>query len=316
LWVALLLLCSLALACGGRVQARAAAGEHPATDQAITAVTGCGIPATRGLTLASIRSGGSERTFRLYLPAGYDPSRPTPLVMNFHGFGGNGFLQERYAHMQEEAEKSGFIAVAPDGTQEPPRWHIYARLEDRYGEDFDFVRDLVDHLGAQLCLDRNRIYAAGISNGGGMSSLLGCELNDVIAAIAPVAGSPFPGPACRGKQPMPVVAFHGTDDPLVPFEGGRSGRFGLAGRGVRDNMRSWAEHNGCNLALKSERIAGDVLLETYTGCKDGADVQLYVVEGGGHTWPGAHPEIRDSATTQSIDATALMWRFFAAHAKR
>jgi polyhydroxybutyrate depolymerase len=308
------LLCCLGLACGGRAQARADAPE--ALAHAVAAATGCGAPVTKGLTLASIRSGGIERTFRLYVPDGYDSSRPAPVVLNFHGFGGNGFLQETYAHMPQEAEKSGFIAVAPDGTERPPRWHIYARLEDRYGEDFDFVRDLVEHLSGQLCIDRARVYATGISNGGGMTSLLGCELNDVIAAIAPVAGAPFPGPLCRGKQPVPVIAFHGTDDPLVPFEGGRSGRFGLAARGVRESMRSWAEHNGCSLTLKSERIAADVVLESYGGCRDGADVQLYVVEDGGHTWPGAHPEVRDVATTQSIDATALIWRFFAEHSRK
>ena len=109
---------------------------------------------------------------------------------------------------------------------------------------------------------------------------------------------------------MPVVAFHGTDDELVPFEGGPGGRLGLPVTGVRGNMRDWAEHNGCNLTLQTERIAEDVVLESYGGCADGAGVHLYVIEGGGHTWPGASRDIALlGETTQSISATEIAWRF-------
>jgi polyhydroxybutyrate depolymerase len=263
-----------------------------------------------------LNSGGARRTYRLFVPSGYDPSQPTPLVLNFHGFGGSGRQQEANSHMTREAERSGFITVAADGTESPRRWHIYGRLESGYDEDFAFVRDLVDQLSSLLCIDPARVYATGMSNGGGMSSLLACELNDVLAAVAPVAGSPFNPLACRGKQPVPVLAFHGTDDDLVPFEGGPSGRLNLPARGVRENQRQWATHNGCELTLKSERIASDVLLESYAGCANGADVQLYVVEGGGHSWPGGSLESRNGAMTQSIDATALIWQFFTAHPKQ
>ncbi|HLF76749.1 MAG TPA: PHB depolymerase family esterase, partial [Dehalococcoidia bacterium] len=231
-------------------------------------------------------------------------------------FGGNGRQQETNSHMTQEAERSGFITVAPDGTESPRRWHIYGRRENGYEEDFAFVRELVQHVSSRLCIDPARVYATGISNGGGMSSLLACELNDVIAAVAPVAGSPFPGPLCQGKLPVPIIAFHGTDDTLVPFEGGPSGRLGLPSRGVRENQRQWADHNGCDLTLRSERVAPDVVLESYGGCSNGADVQLYVVEGGGHSWPGSYIGSRNGATTRSIDATALIWQFFAAHPRQ
>ena len=151
-----------------------------------------------------------------------------------------------------------------------------------------------------------------------MTSLLGCELNDRIAAIAPVAGSPYAELRCARQGPdagdrlprhrRPAGALRARAD---------VGRLGLFRVGARENMQDWAEHNGCNLTLKTERIADDVVLESYGGCKDGADVQLYVVEGGGHTWPGGRIDMPGAGrTTHSIDATELAWPFFAAHPKR
>lgn len=278
--------------------------------------SGCGVVASAGTSEQSIQSGGLGRTFRLHVPKGYDANRPTPLVLNFHGFASNGRDQEGYSHMTAQADASGFITVAPDGTNDPPRWHIYGLREPGFVDDYAFVRELIDHLIARLCIDSNRVYATGISNGGGMSSLLGCELDDRIASIAPVAGSPFSAPSCAGKRPVPIVAFHGTEDQLVPFEGGRAGRLGLAAASVRENMRRWAQHNGCDMTLKTQRLAVDVLLESYGGCNAGADVRLYVVEEGGHTWPGAFDVDFLGRTTHAIDATAIAWQFFAEHPKQ
>jgi polyhydroxybutyrate depolymerase len=277
---------------------------------------GCGTAATTGGSVQSIESGGVTRSYRLHVPAGYDSSTPTPLVLNFHGFGSNALEQERYAEYPQAADKYGFIVATPDGTNTPRRWYIYGEREPGYVDDFAFTDALIDRLSATLCVDAARIYATGISNGGGMTSILGCRANDRIAAIAPVAGSPYPDLQCRSKGPMPVIAFHGTEDQLVPFEGGPGGRLGLPSGAVRDNMRDWASHNGCNMTLQSRRVAADVMLETYTGCKAGAEVQLYVVEGGGHTWPGGRIDVPGlGETTHSISATELSWAFFAAHRK-
>jgi polyhydroxybutyrate depolymerase len=214
------------------------------------------------------------------------------------------------------ADKEGFVLVTPDGTNSPQRWYIYGQLEPGYVDDFAFTNRLLDHLIATLCIDKSRIYATGISNGGGTASLVGCRLNERIAAVAPVAGAPFSNATCRGREPMPVIAFHGTDDELVPFEGGLGGRLNLLVTSVRTNMREWAEHNGCNMTLQSERIAPDVVLESYRACKGGAEVLLYVVEGGGHTWPGSSRNINFlGATTQSIRASELMWGFFEQHTR-
>jgi polyhydroxybutyrate depolymerase len=248
------------------------------------------------------------------VPASYEASSPVPLVLNFHGFGSNALEQERYSGFAALADREGFIVATPEGTNSPQRWYIYSQLEPGYVDDFAFVGDLIDALSARYCIDAARVYAVGISNGGGMSSQLGCRLNGRMAAIAPIAGSPYSELSCRDAGPMPVIAFHGTEDTIVPFEGGPGGRLGLPINAVRDNMRDWAQHNGCNLTLETQRIADDVVLESYGGCSDGADVHLYVIEGGGHTWPGATRNIAAlGTTTQSISATELAWSFFTGH---
>jgi polyhydroxybutyrate depolymerase len=234
-------------------------------------------------------------------------------VLNFHGFGGTAQQQELYTGFVDIAEREGFILVTPDGTNRPQRWYIYGKWERGYVDDFAFVEDLIDEVSASACVDPSRIYATGMSNGAGLSSLLACK-SDRIAAIAPVAGSPYSELLCRTTGPTPVVAYHGTEDTLVPFNGGNGGRLGLPVTPVRENMRGWAEHNGCDMTLHSERIAADVVVERYTNCDQGADVVLYVIEGGGHTWPGSDREIRWlGKTTQSIDASELIWSFFASH---
>jgi polyhydroxybutyrate depolymerase len=265
----------------------------------------------------SLDSGGMRRSYRLYVPTSYDASRPTALVLNFHGFGSNAVGQDVYSRYPQLAEAEGFIVATPDGTNDPQRWYIYGQLEPGYVDDFAFVEALIDHLAGRLCIDLSRVYATGISNGGGMTAQLACRLSGRIAAIAPVAGAPYAESQCRGAGPMPVISFHGTDDQSVPFEGGPGGRLGLPLRAVRDNMRGWAQHNGCDPTLRTQRVAADVVLESYAGCDAGADVQLYVIEGGGHTWPGAERNVPGLGhTTRSISATELSWRFFAAHANR
>ena len=279
-----------------------------------TLTSGCGTPAKPGLSLQSIDSDGLPRTSRLFIPSGYDPAVPTPLVLNFHGFGSNGASQEAYSGLADVAEREGFVLVSPDGAGSPPQWHIYGRLLPGFVDDYAFTERLLDQLEATLCIDTSRVYAAGLSNGGGMAQALGCRLNDRIAAVGSVAGAPFNDAACTGKEPVPVIAFHGTADEVVAFEGEGS-LFGLNLPPIRTTMQEWAAHNGCDLEVHSERIAVDVIRESYEGCDEDSAVELYVIEGGGHTWPGAPDRPGLGTITQSISASELMWQFFKEHAR-
>jgi polyhydroxybutyrate depolymerase len=276
---------------------------------------GCGQPHAVGESEASFEAEGLTRAYRLFVPASYSPGTATALVLNFHGYRSNAREQETYSRMPEEAEAQGFITVAPEGTGQPQEWWLAGERLPGYVDDFSFTRQLVERLKGELCIDPDRVYATGISNGAAFASLAACKLNDIIAAVAPVAAEPYSDIYCEGKDPVPIIAFHGTDDELVPFEGGNSPR-GLPVNPARENMSGWAAFNGCDPALQTERIASDVVLESYGDCDGGADVQLYVIEGGGHTWPGSHDIPIFGETTHSIDATELMWQFFAAHPHR
>ncbi|MCH7719154.1 MAG: hypothetical protein IIB21_06755, partial [Chloroflexi bacterium] len=211
------------------------------------------------------------------------------------------------------ADTAGFIVVAPQGLGDPAN-HNFATLTPE-PDDVLFTNDLLDELESQLCIDTARVFSTGMSNGAQMSTRLGCSLSERIAAIAPVAGwyyppfSPnFPSePDCISTRPVAVIAFHGTADSIIPFEGG-PGIFGILFRSFEDEiMPEWAAHNGCDSTPVEEQVTQNVRLLRQENCDEDATLELYVVEGGGHVWPGA------IGATQEISATDLMWEFFQTH---
>lgn len=275
---------------------------------------GCGIvPAETGVTSGQIESGGLTRSYRLYIPSGYDPARPTPLVFSLHGFSSNPGQQARFSEFDDVAEDETFIAVYPQGTGVPLRWNAGIRglnTSDTV-DDVAFISDLIDHLEQTLCIDAARIYMTGLSNGGGMSHRLACEMADRVAAVGTVAGA-YPDPeanTCEPARPVPVIAFHGTADPIVPYEG--SG--GLPP--VLSWAAAWAERNGCDLPPERLPASGAVTGARYSGCDGDAEVVVYTIDGGGHTWPGgpALPVFIVGSTSDDIDASRVIWDFFQAH---
>jgi polyhydroxybutyrate depolymerase len=168
------------------------------------------------------------------------------------------------------------------------------------------MRQLIVHLQGRFNIDPARIYATGISNGAQMSNRLGCDLAEVIAAIAPVSGGYPPAQECNPFRPVPVVAFHGTADRLIPYEG--QGRLLLP---ARQWAADWAQRNGCDSTPTVTFTHGEVKGETWGGCRENALVTLYTIEGRGHSWPGS--DMPAEITTQDIDATQTIWEFFQAH---
>jgi polyhydroxybutyrate depolymerase len=259
----------------------------------------------------SLQHGELTRTYILHVPPAYDGASRLPVVLNFHGFGSSARNQAAYSRLPRKGDEAGFIVVTPDGAGTPRRWNN-ARFAGE-ADDIGFVRALVAALKAELCVDGNRIYAAGISNGSALSQRLACELPDVIAGVAAVAALVYPARcASAAPVPVPLIAFHGTDDRCVPFEGGRTtcGRGNLPVPAVEDAARDWARHNGCSLDRTSTRVSEHVRAIAYSECRAEASVVLYVVEGGGHTWPGSLDVARLGQTTTEIDATDLLWEFF------
>ena len=291
-----------------------ATAAEPAQPPTATLSPACPQPGDTGLSSESssksVMVDGIQRTYRLYVPTSYDATEPVPLVLNFHGLGSNALEQELYSGFTGLSEREGFILVSPNGTGFIQEWHVLATWLPGYVDDLRFVDTLIDEMVDSLCIDEERIYAAGISNGGAMASLAGCNL-DRIAAVATVAGAPYSQRRCEAGRPLPIIAFHGTYDGIVPFNLGEFLGDYLPLTNVREDMQTWSSHNGCDTTAKSEQIATDIVLEAYANCDAGADVRLYVIDGGGHTWPGAELNLWYlGRTTQSIDASELIWSFF------
>lgn len=296
----------------------------------------------------AIKSGGSSRDTLLLVPEQAAASRPLPLVIDLHGSGSNGEAQARVSHLGDIGAKQGFVVANPSGgivwpeSPDAHYWHIPGTQlaggrepPASAPDDVQFVADLIDQVSTFTCIDARRIYVTGFSGGARMTSLLACRLSARIAAVAPVAGlragmplaadSSLPDPAtCLPSRPVPIVTFHGTADATNPYSGGGSPYWQY---GVPAALQRWAAINRCEERPAESRIAAHVTRLRYSRCADGAQIVLYRIDapaadGGGHTWPGAHPPAAspeaapfdaNNQPSREIDASALMWQFFGQH---
>jgi polyhydroxybutyrate depolymerase len=264
----------------------------------------------------SFVSSGEKREYLLYVPKNYDRSRPTPLVISMHAAGLWGAAQKETSRWNDLADRKGFIVVYPSGVGGKGVRVWRAEVGDDLGKDVRFISELIDTLSASYNIDSKRIYANGLSNGGGMAFALSCTLSNRIAAVGMVAAAQtLSWRWCTDERPVPMIAFHGTADPDVPYNGGPSWLSPRPFPNVPGWSLKWARKNRCDPNPVESTVAADVTRRAYTGCADGAEVVLYTVRGGGHTWPGGTPlpEWFVGRTTGSIDATSLMWAFFSAH---
>ena len=272
------------------------------TAQAQSAPAGrslCDLPHTPGISQQELVSGQRPRSYRLFVPSGYDGRAPLPLVLELHGSGGTSAGQARTSGFDDVAAKEGFAVASlqADGG----RWNV--PVQGNRPDDVAYVSDVIDHVASRMCIDRARIYATGFSGGGRMSSLLGCKLGTRIAAIAPVSGLRWPAPC--GGLPIPVLTFHGLADPQNPYSGMVEGRSGEWVESVPDALAGWARHNGCNPGVILDDPAGPLSTMHYAGCRAETEVRMIRIDGLGHTW-----------TKAEIDTTEVMWQFFKSHRLR
>ncbi len=296
----------------------------------ILAALACG--RTGSLEQGTFVHDGLERTYYLLIPSSYDPATPAPLVLMLHGGGGNGRQVCRMkGGIAELAETERFLVLCPEGID--AHWNA-SRAEAPYQprqeqiDDVGFLLRLLDHIASQYNVDENRFFVTGVSNGGMMTFQLACEAADRFAAAAPVIGSMAEGLDCRPARPLSLLVMNGTEDPLVPWEGG-SVRLGERELGrvlpVEASVTFWVEANGCDpdpgrawLPDKDPEDGSRVERVTYTGCREGTQVVLYRVEGGGHTWPGGSqyaPQSLIGTVNRDLHAGEVIWAFFQAAAR-
>jgi polyhydroxybutyrate depolymerase len=305
----------------GRLRERAAARSGGRTDS------------------VSINSGGRTRRYLLHAPAG-DARGPLALVIAFHGGSQSPEDMERMSGFSAAADRERFIAAYPEGVEKSWADGRGTTAADKQGvDDVAFTRAVIADVEKTHAIDRRRLFATGPSNGGTMSHRLGCEMADTFAAIGPVIAA-IPtriAPSCHPAAPLAVVSIQGVDDPLMPFGGGEEGqgsarRLGVGGaiESARATQDLWRANEGCGAtpAISTPpatiQDGTSVTRRAYSGCRGGADVVWYEIAGGGHRWPperarGPAEALAERAfgvSSQNIDATATLWAFFAAHARR
>jgi polyhydroxybutyrate depolymerase len=265
---------------------------------------------------------GGDRPVTVRVPAGYDPSKPAPLVMMLHGYGSANILTEDYFAMSSLADEHGFFYVAPNGTFDSTDHRFWNATDaccdfDHTGiDDSGYLASLITQTQAAYNIDPARIYVMGHSNGGYMSHRLACDHADVFAAIASYAGAVWSDPTkCNPSGPIAILQAHGTADTEVLY-GGDEPDSGSLPTGVYpgavETMAIWATKNGCDPALNptgvtmhvdTDGTGNETTVSSHTGCPGNSAAELWTIQGAPHVFVWTH------------DGLEAVWSFFAAHPK-
>lgn len=278
-----------------------------------------------GTYTLSLQHAGQTRSYLVHLPPSYQPGTPTPVVFAFHGGGGHMALQAG-AHygLTEKADQAGFVAVFPNGHSRLPggklaTWNAGAccgSARDANSDDVGFVRAIMARLPDHVSVDRQRIFATGMSNGGMFSHRLACDMADTFRAIAAVAGTDNTL-QCHPSQPVSVLHIHARDDTHVLFGGG-AGPDAFRDRSqvtdftsVPETVARWVQRNQCSGATQRVLAVPGASCDAYATCAGNTQVQLCVTDSGGHSWPGgSKPRTGQTAVSQALHANDVMWGFF------
>ncbi|MFN0143526.1 MAG: alpha/beta hydrolase family esterase [Mycobacterium sp.] len=262
------------------------------------------VSANLGDPPGALTIGGLQRTYLVHAPAG---GAPVGLVLNLHGAGMTGGEQAALTDYNAVADQYGFVVAYPDGIDLSWADGRGASVPDRQGvDDVGFLAALIDRLSVEYGIPAGRVFVTGMSAGAFMANRLACDRADLVAAIAPVAGTLGTGVPCAPSRAVSVLQIHGTADPVVPYTGG-----GMIGRGGASEIMSapalaglWSALDRCaSPPIPDAPAPAEVPRLVAEGCAGGAEVVLVTVNGGGHIWP----------VDQAINASHASAQFFAAH---
>jgi polyhydroxybutyrate depolymerase len=279
--------------------------------------------AAPGETFRTLGEGERARRYLQYVPDTYDPARRTALVLSLHGSGSSAEEQRDLTQWNAFAAANNFIVVYPEASELTNRTFISFRIPAELATesvtvedsliDVAYIEEVLAQVGTELCIDPDRIYLNGFSAGGSMTLLLACRLPDTFAAIGTVAAaywSDLDDPAwCPDGPSPPLMAFHGTADRVIPYEGGGP-PVGFTYLKFEAWTDAWSRRNGC-MPPEAFTFAPTVEGARYTGCETGEMVR-YRIDGGGHAWPGgaALNDFVLGRTTTDIVATEQLWSFY------
>ena len=247
---------------------------------------------------------GADRGYTVHVPAAMAAQTPTPLILAFAGYR----MPPGQLEQLSGLDGSAAIVVYPQAASTAAGVGWQGAPYSSGADDVAFTAALLDDVESRLCVDPKRVFATGISNGGGFVSLLSCALPERIAAFAVVSGAIYPAsnPSCASGSPVPVIEFHGTADDVIPYDGGI--RHDATVAPVPLWLSQVATRNGCDTDPRSESVATGVERQTWSGCHDRGALVHYRIDGGGHVWPGA-----PGSSETTISATTLIETFFTAH---
>ncbi len=272
-----------------------------------------------GSDSAVLSNQGYSRKFYIYTPKSYNPARPMPLVMVFHGDGGSGRSISTVTHFNDLAEQKGFIAVYPDAINN--KWSLSVK-STRKVDDGLFIASLIEHIQQTKNIDSTRIYATGFSKGAILAQALACQMPNKIAAFASVAGS-LPvrlKPSCL-SHPVSMMMINGTKDQSVNYEGDTTSQH-LPLISIPETVNFWRTQDQCSSPAQNKQLSkpnpSHLLVKTsrYANCRSGSEVMLASVVNGGHFWPGgtsSDPTLNKVNASLGFNASSTIWDFFDRH---
>jgi polyhydroxybutyrate depolymerase len=260
--------------------------------QNVSAQASCDLRHAPGVAEKQLTSGQRQRTYRLFVPAGYDGRTRLPLVLDLHPSGGTSAGQARTSGMEQIAERENFAVASPQA--ENGRWNV--PVDSNRADDVAYISDVIDQVSAQLCVDSARVYATGFSGGGAHVVAAWVQAQRAYRSHRTGGGIAL----ARSLQwtARPILTFHGLADPQNTYDG-KANRGAEWVESVPEALAGWAGHNGCNDKVILEDPDGPLSTMRYTGCRGDVEVRLVRIDALGHTWP-----------KQEIDATGAIWQFF------